>query len=82
MGCLPAVDIHPHFRYLEELEDLQAEARRKRAIQQEKRQRANVERAFLDSVSTAYYRKHDSRDLGPGNEQRFAILQILQDDRE
>ena len=79
---LPAVDIHPHFRYLDELEDLQTEQRRKRAAQMEKRQRENVERAFLNSVSPTYYRKADSRDLGPGNEQRFAILQMIQDGKD
>ena len=82
MGRLPAVDIHPHFRYLDELEDLQTEARRKRAIQQNKKRQEDVDRALIESVSTAAYRKGCARDLGPGNEQRFAILQMLQDDRD
>lgn len=79
---LPAVDIHPRFRYLDELEDLQAEARRDRAKKQDKKRREDVDRAFIESVSTAAYRKGCARDLGPGNEQRFAIMQMLQNDRE
>ena len=79
---LPAVDIHPRFRYLDELEDLRAEQRRERAVQMEKKRREDVDRALIESVSTAAYRKGCARDLGPGNEQKFAILQMLQNDKE
>ena len=78
---LPAVDVRPHFRYLDEFTDTYAESRKKKA-QQEKQRREDIELALHTSVSAAAYRKGCARELGPGNEQKFAILQMLQNDKD
>lgn len=76
---LPAVDVRPHFRYLDDLSDGDFETRRKKAKQDKQRQEA-VDLAMHTAVSGAAYRKASSRDLNPGNEQKLAILQMLRND--
>lgn len=78
---LPAVDVRPHFRYLDAIADSYAESRNRKA-QQEKQRREDIELALHTSVSAAAYRKSCARELGPGNEQKFAILQMLQNEKD
>ena len=78
---LPAVDVRPRFRYLDELAESYSESRKKNA-RQEKQRREDIELALHTAVSGAAYRKSCARELGPGNEQRFAILRMLRDEEK
>lgn len=74
---LPKLDVHPHFRYLDGMSDIEWELAQRKKQQRKKQNEENVDMAMHVAMSGAQYRKACARDLGPGNEQRFAILQML-----
>ena len=80
---LPTADVKPHFRYLDEQEDVFADFRKRKATMHKKR----IEEDFRIGVHTAMtagatYKKGCSRSLDLGNEQKLAVMQLLRDDWE
>lgn len=79
---LPKIDVHPRFRYLDGMSDIEWELAQRKKMYRKKQSKENVDMAMHVAMSGAQYRKACARDLGPGNEQRFAILQMLHDNDE
>ena len=78
---LPAMDIKPRFRYLDEQEDIYAEFRRRKTVLQEKKREAGLRIGVHTAISAgATYKKANSRSLDLGNEQKLAIMQMLRDE--
>ena len=78
---LPAVDIRPRFRYLDEQEDIYAEFRRKKTVLQDKKREESLRIGVHTAISAgATYKKANSRSLDLGNEQKLAIMQMLRDE--
>ena len=78
---LPAMDIRPHFRYLDEQEDIYAEFRRKKTVLQDKKREEGLRIGVHTAISAgAMYKKGNARSLDLGNEQKLAIMQMLRDD--
>ena len=78
---LPAMDIRPRFRYLDEQEDIYAEFRRKKNTLHEKRREESLRIGVHTAMSAgAMYKKGNTRSLDLGNEQKLAIMQMLRDD--
>ena len=78
---LPAMDIRPRFRYLDEQEDIYAEFRNRKKAAQAKKQAEGLQIGVHTAISTrATYTKGNTRSLDLGNEQKLAIMQMLRDD--
>ena len=78
---LPAMDIRPRFRYLDEQEDIYAEFRRKKTVLQDKKREESLRIGVHTAISAgATYKKANSRSLDLGNEQKLAIMQMLRDE--
>ena len=78
---LPAMDIRPRFRYLDEQEDIYAEFRRKKNTLHEKRQEDSLRIGINTAISSrTMYNKTNTRSLDLGNEQKLAIMQMLRDE--
>lgn len=78
---LPAMDIRPRFRYLDEQEDIYAEFRNRKKAAQTKKQAEGLQIGVHTAISTrATYTKGNTRSLDLGNEQKLAIMQMLRDD--
>ena len=80
---LPTMDVKPHFRYLDEQEDIYTEAHKKRKAHEDKK-RENDYRIGVNSAisSRATYTKTNVRSLDLGNEQKLSVMQMLRNDRE
>jgi len=80
---LPAADLRPRFRHLDDPEDIRAELRRNQSIIQNKRQKEDLRIGVHSAVSTrAMFTKGNPRSLELGNEQKMAVMQMLRDSRE
>ena len=78
---LPAMDIRPRFRYLDEQENVYAEFRRKKTVLQDKKREEGLRIGVHTAMSAgAMYKKANTRSLDLGNEQKLAIMQMLRDD--
>ena len=77
---LPAMDIRPHFRYLDEQEDIYAEFRHRKKAAQAKKQAEGLQIGIHTTISTrATYTKGNVRSLDLSNEQKLAVMQMLRD---
>ena len=80
---LPAMDIRPRFRYLDEQEDIYAEFRRRETVLGQKRREAGLRLGVHTALNAgAMYKKGNTRSLDLGNEQKLAIMQMLREDKE
>ena len=76
---LPAMDIRPRFRYLDDQEKIGAP--KKKALLHEKRQEERLRIGVHTAINAeAMYKKGNARSLDLGNEQKLAVLQMLRED--